>query len=284
MAPQTPLLFVDNQFDTVNLYPTSTLATSSEITGREGFRVADARRERSWWQPASDGGGVPGNWIAVAQGGAATVLPDYIWIDRGHNLWGRVVEISSSATLLGAQTTRFSALVPALGTVGGDPTTGWCVTEEGAIYAFVNGVAAANAWRVNPPYVAGFTAIIPGLMLGKRIQLARYSRIKDEDAGSRTEIQETSRAGYLGTDKRYGWRTLVLDLAHIGATEYDTMIRTLRRQLFEIDQPAVVIMDYGTRPERGWLYRYDGTRFSAPTNRVYRATQIPLREVGPALR
>lgn len=284
MAPQTPLLLVDNIFDQVNLYPGGAIAVSSEITGREGFRVADARRERSWWQPANDGGGSPGNWIAASLPGGATIQPDFIWIDRGHNLWGHLLEVSSSPTIGGAQTTRFSRVVPVLGTVGGDPTTGWCVTEEGAIYALANFVAPANSWRVNPPFASGLVYIIPGLMLGKRTQLLGFSRVKDEDAATRTEIQEVSRANYLGTDKRYAARTVTLDLAYIGATEYDGTIRTLRRQLFELDQPAVVCMDYGTHPERAWLYRYQGTQFSAPQTRVSRATQFTMREVGPLLR
>lgn len=291
MAPQMPTVFVDNFFDVATLYPAATVGASSYITGREPYRVIDARRDRSWWQPANDGGGSPGNWIAVAQATGVTVVPDYVYVDRGHNLWGRLVEISSSPTLLGAQTTRFSQTVPALNadgsfTPGGDPTTGWCVTEEGALYSFAfGGAVLANAWRFNPPYVAGFVAIVPGLMLGKRTQFLNFSRVRDEDAGNRTEIQEMSRAGYLGTDRRYSWRTFNLDLNYIGATEYDATIRTVvRRWMFELDQPWVGVMDYGTKPERAWMYRWDGTAFSSGMQRTYRGLQIRGREVGPLIR
>jgi hypothetical protein len=47
MPPQTPLLLVDNVFDTVNQYPTGHRDGERANAGHEGFRVADYRRERT---------------------------------------------------------------------------------------------------------------------------------------------------------------------------------------------------------------------------------------------
>jgi hypothetical protein len=283
MAPQPPLLLVDNLFDVGSLYPAGSLRDSSELTGREAFRIIDARRERSWWQPASS---IAANYVDVDLGAGNTGTIDYIWLDRGHqNLWGNHIEIHSSDVGTAGTYAQYANLtVPALGTVGGDPVTGstFSVTEEGALYKLLSLSAAHRFWRVL--VTENVVPSITGLMLGKRSQFLGYSRVRDEDQGNRTEIQEMSRAGYLGTDRRYGWRTFALDLNYIGATEYDGTIRSLRRTLFELDQPFVGIINYGDKPERAWLYRWDGTQFSAPMNRTYRGVQIRGREVGPLIR
>lgn len=281
MAPQTPLLLVDNKLDTVTLYPAATLSDSSELTGREAFRVADYRRERSWWQGATS---TTGHFLATDLGTGNTGNVDSVCFDRGHNLAGRQVEIDYSDNG-SAWTTLVTLTFPASTVVGGDPTlTTLSQTEEGAAYALFAAAGAAHRyWRILF-LGSAFIPVVTGVILGQRTQLLGFSRVRDEDAGMRTEIQDTSRAGYLGTDRRYAWRTFALDLNYIGAPEYDGTIRTLRRLLFELDQPWVGIMDYGTKPERGWLYRWDGTQFSAPMNRVYRGLQIRGREVGPLIR
>lgn len=282
MAPQTPLLLVDNLLDVNSLYVAGTLVASSSLTGREPYRVIDARRERSWWQTA---GAATGPTLGVDLGAGNTANPDYLFLDRGHNLAGKTVWVQYSDDGI-TYTTLIALVVPAAGVIGGDPTTGFTQTEEGACYALFAAAAAAHRYwlLVFHPGVS-YQPVVTGAMLGKRTQLLGYSRTRDEDAGNRTEIQEMSRAGYLGTDKRYGWRTFALDLNYIGATEYDATIRTVVRDwMFTRDQPFVGIIDYGTKPERAWLYRWDGTQFSAPMTRVTRGLQIRGREVGPFLR
>jgi hypothetical protein len=284
MAPQAPLLLVDNKFDTISLYPLATLSVSSELTGREGFRVADGRRERSWWQGATS---ATGHFIAVDLGVGNTGNVDSVYFDRGHNLATRQVEIDYSDNG-SAWTALVTLTFPAATVVGGDPTlTTLSQTEEGANYALFAAAAGAHRyWRILMLGTA-FIPVVPGVILGMRTQLLSpwgWSNVKDEDAMNRTEIQEMSRSGYLGTDKRYAWRTIVIGLDKIGATDYDATIRTLRRQLFELDQPFVAVMDYGTRPERAWLYRWDGTQYSSAANRTLRSVQLRGREVGPLLR
>jgi hypothetical protein len=208
---------------------------------------------------------------------------DSLWIDRGHNLWGKNITIFAGDGATFPDALLYT--VPALGTVGGDPTAGFCVTEEGALYTLWAGFTR-RAFIIDCP--SAWQPIYTGLILGKRVQLsspAGYSSVLDEDAGERSERIEASLIpGYEGADRTYSARKVELRLAYIGATEYDSAIRGLRRTLYEVGQAAVVCMNYGTHPERAWLYRYSGKSWSSPTPRSYRSVNIPMTEVGPLIR
>jgi hypothetical protein len=280
MPPQTPLLLVDNVFDTVNQYPTGVVTATNERPGHEAFRVADYRRERTSWQ-SSTTGSYTGVAVDLGVGVARTI--DYVYIDRGHNAWGRTINLWGSATGVAPWTNNFlSRVAPAAGTLGGDPTTGWCVTEEGAIWTLFS---ASPAFRGFYAEASGTAAalVLTGLQAGMRTQLLGYSSTFDEDAGERTQVSATSTAGYRGADKTYSWRTIELALAYIGATEYDASIRAVRELLFKRNQPWVCAMDYGTRPERAWMYQYDGATWGMPKKRAYREGRIRGREVGASL-
>jgi hypothetical protein len=168
---------------------------------------------------------------------------------------------------------------------GAQPASVMTVTEEGALYALFTAGTARRYWRVRFANIGGTgpTPIVPGVLLGLRTQLAGFANLFDEDAGGRKVPTQESDAGYLATGRAYTWRTLELDLRLIASTEYDATIRALRTLLFETNQPVVVTMDYGTRPERSWMYQFDGARWSAAMRTVHRDTRIPLREVGPRL-
>lgn len=283
MPPTTPLLLVDNVFDSYNLYPNAAVAATSEVTGKEAFHVADYRRDRTWWQPTSDGGG-SANQVWADLGVGVTKAIDFIYIDRGHNLWGKGLHFIGG-TAVGVRSVEYPTTVPALGTVGGDPT--WpslAVTEEGALYSIKAAATPAHrVWTFEVDYVAAFVPIVTGLMVGSFDQLAGYSNVFDEDAGERSDAAETSRAGYRGASMVYSWRTAELGLAYIGATEYDATIRTLRTLLFQKAQPWVLFMDYATRPERGWMFQYDGPTWGMSKSHVYRSGKIRGREVGAVL-
>lgn len=281
---KTPFILVDNVFDRINLYPLATIADNggASIVGREVNYFADYRRERTYHQLAA---AVANVGPTVSLDVDTTAAPDTIWIDRGHQLWGKTIYVDGSAD--GATYNNpgivNAMVVPAQGTVGGDPTTGWCVTEEGALYTVTANITARRYWRV---YVVEVSAPTwTGVILGKRIQLLGYSGVVDEDAGERSNRSEQSLIpGYAGEDRTYSARKVEIKLSQIGATEYDSSIRTLRRLLFDINQPAVVCMNYGTKPERTWLYKYQGTGWSSPTSRVFRSASIPLFEYGPLIR
>jgi hypothetical protein len=141
MAPTTPLLLVDNVFDTVQLYPAGTVSADSARTGHEAFRVADYRRERSSWQTATT---AANHHVDVDLGTGVTRAVDALWVDRGHNLWGATVQVLWSDDGA-AYTLQRQFTVPAVGTLGGDPTlTVLSVTEEGACWALFTQSAATG--------------------------------------------------------------------------------------------------------------------------------------------
>lgn len=281
MAPQTPLLFVDNVFDAVKLNPGATIDAVSEIAGHEAFRVADYRRDRSYWQAASDGGG-SSTWVRVHL--LATHGVDFLALDRGHNLAGKSVFLEGSAD--GATWSISQQVdVPAASTVGGTPAVpAMAQTEEGVAWTLIASPLAARAWwRLRIPYTSTFVPIVTGIMAGLKTQLLGFSDVFDEDAGGRTESNQLSTAGYRARETTYSWRTVELALRLVGATEYDATMRVLRDTLFAKAQPAMVFMDYGTYPERGWLYEYDGTNWAMAKQRVYRTGGITMRELGARL-
>lgn len=283
-TPQPPLILVDNVFDRINLYPLAVLSSSGDAVGRDKEFIADYRRERDYWQAAT---AATNRYVQVDLGAGNSRAVDSCWIDRLTTvalggLWGLTVVIEAGDD--GATwPDSVSRAVPASGTVGGDPETSWCVTEEGAIYTLFTPFSARRYFRVRISTSA--QPVIAGVIVGKRIQLLNYSSVRDEDAGERSNRVEKSLVpGYEGRDRTYARRTINLKLSTIGATEYDSSIRTLRRLLFETDQPAVVVHNYGTNPERAWLYQYEGPNWSSPMQRVLRDLGLPMSEVGPLVR
>lgn len=278
-APKTPLILVDNVYDVVNQYVDGVLSSSGEAANRSVRYIADYRRERDYWQAATS---AADRYVRVDLGAGNTRAVDFVWIDRGHNLWGLSVAVEASDDDFAATTNTSAAVVPAEGTVGGDPEAGWCVTEEGALYRLFPAFTARRYHQVRVVSVA--QPIITGIIVGARTQLAGYSRRRDEDAGGRTERSQESDAGYMATDRVYDHRTCTLDLKVIGAAEYDSTIRSLRTLLFARNQPAVVAIDYGTNPERAWLFQHSGRSWSFAMERIHRGGTIQLRELYPAIR
>lgn len=285
MPSQPPLVLFDNVFDRINQYPLATVTSNGGvITGREVKAIGDYRRERTYYQLSAATANVG---PIVDLGAGITAAVDTIFIDRGHNLWGKTVRFDGSddgaiwgSSDIGARVVP--ALVGGNFVPGGDPTVGWAVTEEGALYALSANIVARRWWRL---YVVEATqTLLTGLIAGKRTQLDSYSRTLDDDAGGRKRSTDESDAGYTAGSRVYSYRNLMLDLAVIGATEYDTKIRLLRRALFEKNIAAFVVMNYGRWPERGWLYQLDADRWNFPTNGVHRAGTIPLRELYPIIR
>lgn len=280
MATQTPLLLVDNVWDAVRIYPGAIVDAVSEVAGRESFRVGDYRRDRTWWQPTSDGGGSD-TWVRVHLLAARSV--DFVFLDRGHNLAGKSIFLEGGTDGV-AWPTSVQLNVPANGVVGGTPASpAMAATEEAAAWTIIPATTARTWWRLRIPYASGFVPQVTGILAGLKTQMLGYARIFDEDQGERTQPTEMSKAGYRASDTVYAWRTAELSVGLIGSAEYDSTFRTLRSLLFEKDQPAVLFMDYGTYPERGWMFQYEGTRWGMPKTRVYRDATIPLREVGQRL-
>src|SRR3954470_6231685 len=139
MATFPPVVLVDNVFDRINLYVTAVLLALSTAAWTDVRAIADYRRERSQWRAAA---AAAGNYVQSDLGAGVTAAPDTVWIDRGHNLWGTTIRVYTGANFV-------TLTVPALGTVGGDPTSAsMCVTEEGALYSFFAPMAAAQTHKV----------------------------------------------------------------------------------------------------------------------------------------
>src|SRR6476646_4833641 len=109
-SPQPPLIMVDNVFDRINLYPLATLSSSATIVGREAQYAADYRRERTFFEIAS---AAANQQIITDLGVGNTAVIDSCWLDRGHNLWGKTVEIVGSNNAFVSTTFDFTFVVPA---------------------------------------------------------------------------------------------------------------------------------------------------------------------------
>lgn len=278
-APQPPLILADNVFDRINLYPTAILSSTGAAAGTDVRHIADYRRERSQWKAATN---AADRDVRVDLGAGNSRIVDAVWLDRGHNLWGLTVRVDASDAADFSTGDGLQWVVPAYGTVGGDPTIGWCVTEEGALYTLFAAFAARRYFRVR--VVSAAQPILTGVILGPRAQLIGFASERDEDGGERSENSVDSDAMHTGSARVYHRRTLNLPLDLISAAEYDSTIRGLRAILWERDQPAVIVPNYGTHPERAWLYKYIGRQFRAPMTNAHRKFTLPMREWGPAVR
>lgn len=281
-TPQSPVLLYDNVFNRTRQYMSATLAASGTATGADVRVLSSGRRERAYWQADA---ARANNYVASDLGAGAAKIVDTLWIDRGHNLWGKTVQIIGDDGA-GGSTTAVNLTVPASGTIGGDPTTNtMCVTEEGALYALLSPTtfAARRRWMV--AVVDNYQPLITGLLLGQRVQLPIFSTVMDEDAGKLAGLRaEESDTGLRATSRAYDYRTLVLQYANIGSTTYDGTVRAMRELVFAKRQICFIAPNYGTYPARGWLYQHDGDTWSAPTSGVLRRLAIPFREVGAQIK
>lgn len=281
MRSLPPTLLVDNQYDRVFLYPAAVVDASSSQEDREPWRVVDARRERSYWQPQTDAE----HWIRSTLGVGNEASADFWWLDRGHNRWGTTIYQEFGATGAAWPMSLPITLPPLNGgriPVGGDPfSPSGAVTEEGACYGFF---AKTGPWLYRrtrfPALGGGQITTIPGLMVGLRHQFHGFSTIYDPDASERTEIAGESQVGYQAVAQTYSWRVLELSFTHIGREEYLSRIRLLYRWMFQHNQVCYALPNAGDDPTLGGLFRYSGRQWSAPTNRVYRTLRFRLREVG----
>lgn len=290
MQSQPPLLLVENHFDRVIQQPQALVTATSSKLDREPWRIADYRRELTWHEFTTDGGGAD-QVIAVNLGAGNGRSADYVWLDRGHNLWGRTIYVEaghdgaawpfSRGFAVPAQPT---GLWPEILGVGGDPTEPiFCVTEESSLYALFARSAKYQYWRLRFPYAAGWVPVTVGAMLGNRHHFLGFSNIYDPDQAERTELAQQSRAGWRAVDTTYSWRILQLGFTYIGRSEYDTSLRQLQHLLFRRNQPVAAVLNFGHRPERLWLFQYRGTQWTAPANRTYHRNAMTLVECGPRL-
>lgn len=281
MASVTPVLFADNVLDTIVGYPGAVLTTSSETVGFEARRVADGRQDRTSWRPSA----AAPHTLTVDLGVGVTKACDSLWLGRGHNLWGATITYETSTNGAAWDASPQVMTVPALGTLGGSPITlvratgVMSVTEEAACYSFCLAMTARRYHRLT------FTAtpaspVVPSVMLGARTQFTNYFRAFDDDAKDRKMLSGESDAGYMARGPIYPRRRMEVSLGLIDDTEYDGTIRALGSLIFDKGAPFFGVKNYGDRPERGWLFEFDGTSWDAPKKVTRRELRFRCREVG----
>lgn len=276
-----PIVLVDNQYDRVFLYPAAVVDASSQQSDREVWRLVDGRRERTYWQPATDAE----HWVRSTLGVGNEAYADYWWLDRGHNRWGTTIYLEFGNTGA-AWPLSIPVILPPLSSgripVGGSPFGGQvAVTEEGACYGFFPKTGPWLWRRTRFPALGGGTLTTIGQhAIGLKHQFTGYSGILDPDNGERTQSTGQSRVGYRAVDTTYSWRLWEFRFQHIQRPEYFDRIRRLSRLLFNRNQPCYSLPNAGLYPFIGGLFQYDGTRYSAPTERTYHRVTYTLREVG----
>lgn len=275
-----PLAMCDSVLDYVQLYPLAVVTASSSVAGFGVARLIDGRRHTSWLQFLDAGADPLGNWVRSDLGANGERPVNYLWIDRGHNLWGKTVIVEGGNDGAAFPASR-SFVVPPLGSLGGDPSQGFCVTIEGALYTLFSDMAPRRYWRIRLPYVAAFIAVIPGLMLGMRDQIWTYSSIYDDDARDRKVVAVESDAGWMAQWTSEPWRVWDVDLRTIGQQEYDATIVQLAERIFDKNQPAAAVLNWMRAPEKCWLFQLQGTSWRAPMQRVHRSMRLQLRELNP---
>lgn len=281
---RTPLFLFDNVFDSVMMFPTATISASATQAGTDVLNLASYRRERDYWTAGTT---APNHWVMSQI--ATAKSPNFIWVDRGHNLWGKViiVETSSNGTFTQPAGRFITLTVPALNadgtyTPGGDPTTNvMAVTEEGTLYSVFTPLTAGTYIRVW--ISSALNPILTGVMVGVALALDIFANKFDEDASTMKVNTRESDAGWLAADKAYTYQTLEVALAIIGDATYDNQIRQLKFWLYQKRQPVVIVMNYGTYPSRAWLYQITTTAYSFGKSRVFRSGSLTFRECGPRI-
>lgn len=287
LVPQPPVFLVDNVFNRIRQYPGATLSSSGDAPGTDVRYLTRFCRGKQFWQSSTTD---IQRQVSSDLGAGTTRAVDSLWIDRGHNLWGKTIRVVGDDGS-GGSAWLLDLTVPATPTVdrwgrytnGGDPTTTvMCVTEEGALYSLFTLQAARRRFLIT--ILESSQPLIPGIILGQRIQLPNFSARMDEDAGAITgERTEMSDTGRVATSRAYPHRELQVVYKRLGVTAYDTTARELRESVWARRCPVVILPNYGRYPAKGWLYRCTTPRWSAGTEGLSRPLTLDFAEWQAAL-
>src|SRR5690242_5440290 len=171
--PNQPLVLSDNLYDNVVLHPAATVfmnAPATEATGHEIWRAADNLRDLTWCSPSTS------NILTQLRtdlGSGQTAEVSMLVLDRGHNLSGHAVSLTSSSDAV-TFTNIFTATPPSA--PGGLPTdANGCLTPEGVWWKTFT-PTTNRAFSFDVPAASGFAPIITGLYLG---DLYRFPEFMD---------------------------------------------------------------------------------------------------------
>jgi hypothetical protein len=266
MAPQTPLLLVDNVFDTVQQYPTGTSRPTSERTGHEAWRVATTGASGAPGRPRRRGRA--NHSVQVDLGAGVTRAVDSLFIDRGHNLWGKTSRSATPTTA--SRRSRRSARDGAGGGHARRRSDVHDVLRDRGGRLWASSPRAAPRALARLYVVESMAPVVPGSSSGcARSCSASRARSTRTPASAPRSSRRAGRLSRLRHD--------VL-VAHARARarlhrrdRVRRAIRALRELLFKRTSPWVVLHGLRHAPERAWMYQYDGTtwgcRRSASTAR-----------------
>ena len=171
MASSDPSMLVENFFNVIQ-NPTHTVTAEEEATGKEAFRVGDGRREvADHWAATTANSST---WIKVDCGSAKAA--NAIFLDRGHNLDGKVATLARSPDN-SVWTTVAAMTLPGTAGDGGDfDASNGIKTDEGALAKRFTS-ETFQYWRLTIAAMgAGLVPNIVGLWLGTTWEPGQFTR------------------------------------------------------------------------------------------------------------
>lgn len=287
-----PLILSGNIFENVILNPSYVVSNFNvdDQAGHEIFHVADNLRDMTYWTPATANSA---RSLSASAGISATIAPNMVVLDRGHNLAGKTITITSYAVTFSGgnfyytQTNQISCTIPTV--PGGLPSyPGGCLTPDG-IWWKTFAIAAAGAWSLDIPALgAGIFPIVTGLYMGTSYQFPEpmntpYS--DDFDTDVQIQTNQLSLGGLRVMSRRLNFRKFVLNI-DLEGTEYapfDLQVRPLLRY----GQPWWVCFDATDTTHAGMIAPFQlggNIRYQPQANPVHREIRsVELEEVLPVL-
>lgn len=274
-----PLILTDNLLDDVVLHPDHQVAHSgTPVGGSELWHVADNLRDLSRFTIAETGA-----LLTITVDCAVPKAADVLVLDRGHNLHGLAVTISTSPDPLTAFTPVATRTLPAL--AGGLP--GAAVrTPEGASWCSWPALTARR-WQLSVQLPVGVAPLLTGLYLGDSYRFPEYLNAPaayDYRVNHKALKNEVSRGGVRV--RRGIVNYAEVDLAFsLESGDFPAFNAEARRLLF-FNQPWWFCLDDADVEGAGLmrLFQLPGdTVFDPQVNPVHREVRLLLEEVAPLL-
>jgi len=281
-----PLILGVNMFENVVSNPSFILANQSfdDVAGHEAFHVADNLRDLTYWTPA----GLNSARVLLADG-IASQSPSMVVLDRGHNLKGVVVTITSYTFSGGNYFTQasFTSTIPS--TAGGLPSdANGCLTPDGAWWKTFT-MASARAWSIGTPAMgAGIAPILTGVYMGASYRFPEYMNAPfadDYDTDVQMQVNRVSTGGLRVMTRKLNYQRLALSV-DLESTEYAAFDLQVR-PLLHYGQPWWVCFDDSDATHAGMLTPFQlagNVRYQPNANPVHREVRgLDLEEVLPKL-
>jgi|APSaa5957512535_1039671.scaffolds.fasta_scaffold12028_2 hypothetical protein len=272
--------FLAESFFDPTMFPSHTLTSSEEATGKEVERVGSARRQaRDHWTPTTDN---VASWVSVACD--RTRYADTFALDRGHNLDGKTVRLRVSDHSDFATYTEVATItVPSTVYYGSRLDVGVPVrTEEGAVVCAFNG-HAGKYWRLVVDAMGASTKPkIVGLWVGKSwTPDINPVRPWDDEARELAFDSVVSPSLWSAAERKAQRKSTAVTVRLSGEQEYSD-VRYHIHSLYWRGYAMWYVADTN-KGERTWLAMSPAGTFGAPFDTAWlnRTIQIPLVEHEP---